>query len=105
MSKRRKAPGLVSAQDADYGVLVSGISDLLEQSRRSAARSVNSILSATYWEIGRRLVEFEQGGKARAGYGEELLKRLGSDLSTKYGRGFGWRNLFRMRSFFLHWEI
>lgn len=105
MGKRRKPSGLVSPADADYGILVSGISDLLEQSRRSAARSVSSILAATYWEIGRRLVQFEQHGKAKAGYGEELLKRLGTDLSTHYGRGFGWRNLFRMRSFFLHWEI
>jgi predicted nuclease of restriction endonuclease-like (RecB) superfamily len=50
-------------------------------------------------------VEFEQGGKAKAEYGEELLKRLGKDLSNQHGRGFGWRNVFRMRSFYLQWEI
>ena len=49
----------------------------LERARRMSARSVNSILTATYWEIGRRIVEFEQGGKARAEYGEALLKTSG----------------------------
>jgi hypothetical protein len=43
--------------------------------------------------------------RAKAGYGEELLKRLGKDLSKIYGRGFGWWNLFRMRAFYTHWEI
>jgi hypothetical protein len=34
-----------------------------------------------------------------------LLVRLGADLSAQYGRGFSWRNLFRMRNFYLGWEI
>jgi hypothetical protein len=72
----------------NYGRLVSEISNLLEQSRRSAARSINAVLTATYWEIGRRLVEYEQGGKLRAGYGEELLARLAKDLAVQHGRGF-----------------
>ena len=49
--------------EATYSGLVTGISDLLEHARRMSVRSVNSILTATYWEIGRRIVEFEQGGK------------------------------------------
>jgi predicted nuclease of restriction endonuclease-like (RecB) superfamily len=85
--------------------LVSDISGLLEQARRTAARSINSILTATYWEIGRRIVEFEQGGKARAEYGERLLVRLADDLKTKHGRGFSARNLRQMRTFYLGWEI
>jgi hypothetical protein len=47
---------------------------------RAAARSVNAAMTATYWEIGRRVVEYEQGGKARAGYGEALVERLARDL-------------------------
>ena len=43
----------------DYGRLVSDISGLLEQARRTAARSINSIITVTYWEVGRRIVEFE----------------------------------------------
>jgi predicted nuclease of restriction endonuclease-like (RecB) superfamily len=89
----------------DYDVLMGGIAEVLEQSRRTAARTVNSILTATYWEIGRRIVEFEQGGEARAEYGETLLKRLGGDLSSRFGRGFSERNLLKMRTFYLDWEI
>ena len=68
---------------------------------RAAARSVNAAMTATYWEIGRRVVEYEQGGKVRAGYGEALVERLARDLTRRFGRGFGRRNLFQMRSFYL----
>ena len=88
-----------------YSELVSDISGLLEQARRTAARSVNSILTAAYWEIGRRIVEYEQKGRARAEYGEKLLIHLSTDLTTKYGRGFSQRNLRQMRAFYLGWEI
>ena len=57
-----------------------------------SARSVNSILTATYWEIGCRIVEYEQGGKARAEYGEALVETLASDLRASYGRGFSVRS-------------
>jgi hypothetical protein len=105
MAKRKKGTGLVHSGPAEYGGLVTGIADLLEQARRTTARAVNSILTATYWEIGRRIVEFEQGGKARAEYGEALLVRLAGDLTAKFGRGFSKSNLFQMRGFFLGWEI
>ena len=102
---KRKSTALVPAPESDYTQLVSGITTLLDQARRTAVRSVNSILTATYWEVGRRIVEFEQGGRAKAEYGEALLKRLGGDLSARHGRGFSWRNLFSMRAFYLGWEI
>ncbi|MCO6459547.1 MAG: hypothetical protein J5I93_29895 [Pirellulaceae bacterium] len=60
---------------------------------------------ATYWEIGRRIVEFEQGGEARAEYGAGLLKRLGKDLTARFGRGFSERNLRQMRAFHQGWDI
>lgn len=60
-------------------------------------------MTATYWEIGHRIVEFEQGGQTRAEYGEQLLERLAQDLTARFGRGFGWRNLFQMRAFYLAW--
>lgn len=86
-----------------YGDIHTGIVELLETARRAAARSVNALMTASYWEIGRRIVEFEQGGKERAEYGEALIKRLGGDLTRQFGRGFGWRNLTQMRSFYLAW--
>jgi hypothetical protein len=102
----RKNPGSqLPAHDPGYGALVSGIADLLEQARRSAARAVNGILTATYWELGRRVVAHEQGGQARAGYGEELLQRLAADLAGRFGRGFSRQNLQRMPAFFPGWQV
>lgn len=76
---------------------------LLEAARRSTTRSINALMTATYWEIGRRIIDFEQNGRGKAGYGEQLIKRLGADLSARFGRGFGWRNLAQMRSFHAAW--
>jgi len=105
MPKPRKPKGRAVTPDRGYGTLVTGISDLLEHARRSSARAVNGILTATYWEVGRRVVEFEQGGKARAEYGEGLLQRLAHDLMARCGRGFSKSNLFLMRAFYLGWQI
>ena len=87
------------------GGLVSDISVLVEQARHQAARSINGLLTATYWEVGRRIVEFEQKGRARSEYGEGLLKRLADDLAARHGRGFSERNLRQIRGFYLGWQI
>jgi predicted nuclease of restriction endonuclease-like (RecB) superfamily len=84
-----------------YDEVLSGVVALLNVARQASARAVNSVMTATYWEIGRRIVEFEQRGEIQADYGTKLLKRLGSDLTERFGRGFSWRNLYQMRSFFL----
>ncbi|MFL9998649.1 PDDEXK nuclease domain-containing protein [Paraburkholderia sediminicola] len=86
---------------AVYAGLQREIADVVESTREATARSINALMTATYWEIGRRIVEFEQGGEDRAAYGEALIKRLGADLSQRFGRGFGWRNLSQMRAFYL----
>lgn len=90
---------------APYEALLGGIAQLLEEARRTSARAINALMTATYWEIGRRIVEFEQQGKARAEYGVALLKRLSEDLSARFGRGFSERNLEQMRLFYLTWPI
>jgi hypothetical protein len=87
--------------DEQYTGLLGGVVDLLKDARQNSVRAVNSIMTATYWEIGRRIVEFEQGGDPKAAYGTDVLKRLGKDLTQKFGRGFGWRNLYSMRGFYL----
>jgi predicted nuclease of restriction endonuclease-like (RecB) superfamily len=84
----------------NYSGLVGDIGKLLEAARRGSVRAVNAFMTATYWEIGRRIVEFEQGGEKRAGYGEELLGRLAEDLTVDFGRGFSRRSLQDMRSFY-----
>lgn len=88
----------------EYTNLYSSVRNLLTEARRHTARSVNAILTATYWEIGRRIVEFEQRGARRAGYGEELLVRLSKDLSEQFGRGFSRQNLDLFRRFYLVYQ-
>jgi len=88
-----------------YGQLVTGISGLVDEARRVVVRSANSVIVSTYWEIGRRIVEFEQEGHARAIYGEELLPRLGRDLVQRHGRGFAARSLYKMRAFYVSHQI
>lgn len=87
----------------DYNGIRSSIVSLLEGARRAAARSVNALMTATYWEIGRHIVEFEQGGESRAAYGQALLARLSKDLTQQFGRGFGVDNLEQMRLFYQTW--
>jgi predicted nuclease of restriction endonuclease-like (RecB) superfamily len=58
-------------------------------------------MTATYWEVGRRIVEFEQGGSERAEYGMKLVERLSADLTKRFSRGFGQRNVECMRLFYL----
>lgn len=97
----RSTPAL--PDQADYATVHTDIVALLESARRAAARSVNALMTASYWEIGRRIVEFEQGGQERAEYGEALLLRLATDLSARFGSGFSRRNLQQMRLFYLAW--
>lgn len=98
VAKRKPASSVASP---DYSGLVSGVSELLDAARRASVRTVNAFMTATYWEIGRRIVEFEQGGEKRAGYGKDLLNQMASDLSSRFGRGFSRQNLQNMRQFYL----
>jgi len=68
-------------------------------------RYVNTALVATYWLMGRRIVEYEQKGKERAEYGEELLQKLSQDLKRRFGRGFSPDNLEAMRRFYLSYPV
>lgn len=88
-----------------YDSLFREISRFIEQARYAASRAVNSAITATYWLVGHRIVEFEQRGKERAKYGSDLLKRLAVDLTAKFGRGFGPVNLSQMRKFYLFWPM
>jgi hypothetical protein len=88
-------------EEAGYGHLLEEISQVLEHARQRAVRTINTLLTATYWEVGRHVVEFEQKGSQQAEYGTVLLKRLGKDLTARFGRGFSWRNLYLMCSFYL----
>lgn len=84
-----------------YSSLLTDLASLIEQGRKAAVRYVNTALVATYWLIGRRIVEYEQKGKERAEYGEALLKRLSDDLTKQFGKGWGEPQLRAIRQFYL----
>ena len=80
--------------------LLDSLRSLILQARQQAMRSVNAVQVQTYWQIGRHIVEFEQGGQTRASYGQRLLPQLGQALAQEFGRGFDASNLRYMRLFF-----
>lgn len=92
-----------ASQRTDYPRILADVAGLLEAARRTSARAVNAVMTATYWEIGRRIVEFEQHGRSKAGYGEQVMARLSADLTHRFGRGFSRRNIEQMRLFHLAW--
>lgn len=69
-----------------YVRLQREIAEVVDAARSAAARSVNALMTGTYWEVGRRIVEFGQKGEERAAYGEAPIRRLGADLSQWFGR-------------------
>jgi len=91
--------------DAQYESVFADVAEIIAAARHSAARSVNAIMTAAYWLIGRRIVESEQEGETRAEYGEALIEQPAADLSARYGRGFSVRNVWQMKAFYLAWPI
>ena len=75
--------------------------EILTAARGQVARTVNSAMVETYWQIGQRIVEEEQGGAAQATYGSGLLKELSKSLSAEFGQGFSLANLKNFRKFYL----
>ena len=81
---------LRKAVEADEGAsqLLHSLRDLIQNARQRALRAVDAVQVQTCWEIGRHIVEFEQGGSTRAEYGARLLQSLASSLAAEFGRGF-----------------
>ena len=75
-----------------------------EVNKKVRALQDNSETLYTYWNIGRLIVE-AQGGEKRAKYGDGLIKEWGKKLSEKYGRGYDYTNLSRMRLFYIEFPI
>ena len=92
-------PALLSPQ------LLSDIRQLLEQSRLSVARSVNSVIVQTYWQIGRLIVEEEQKGATRAEYGTKQLEVISDALIGEFGKGSDVSNRRNMRQFYMVFPI
>ena len=89
----------------DYQQLLKQISDTYTQGRIRAVQAVNVQITETYWQLGRHIVEFEQGGKIRADYGKALIASLAKDLNLLHGKGFSRSNLVYMRLLYLRYPI
>ena len=92
------------SHDASYQVVCGDVSKIIDAARESASRSVNAAMTAAYWLVGRRIVEFEQSGGERAEYGAALIERLAEDLTVQFGRGFSRQNVQNMRLFYLSYQ-
>lgn len=104
-SKKQKADKTIPHKAAGYDKVLSDVVELLDAARRASARVVNTLMTATYWEIGRRIVEHEQAGQKRAGYGEEVVRKFSEDLTLRFGRGFGPSQVAAMRQFHLTFPL
>lgn len=96
---------LIENKNKDYDSLLERIANSYELGRANIASYVNTEIVNTYWQIGQYIVEFEQGGSSKAGYGKGLLENLAKDLSLSYGKGFSLSNLKRMRQFYTVFPI
>jgi len=95
----------LAPQDDPYEALLADLRAIIASGRGRAATAVNAEIVATYWKMGERLVREEQQGAERAGYGEEVLERIGRILAAEHGRGFSYRSLANMRQFYLAYPI
>ena len=93
------------AEPAGFPPLLEALRGLIADSRRQVLRAVDTVQVQTYWQVGRHIVEFEQGGEARARYGRGLLVTLAKELTTDFGKGFDATNLRHMREFYLSFPI
>ncbi len=80
---------------------IQEVKELLNLARNRVYKNINEIMTKTYFEIGKKIVEEEQKGKAKAEYGKALLKTLSIELTKEFGKGFSVRNLEQMRKFYL----
>ena len=88
-----------------YLLLITNIGEILNHGRRSVVLSINTILVETYWQIGKKIVEFEQKGKEKAEYGSMLLDNISKDLKLRYGKGFSRSNIVYMRLLYLKYPF
>ena len=87
-------------KDGETNDFFDSVAQTIEDGRRIAGQTVDFVMCATYYEVGRRIVEEEQGGKARAEYGRGLMKELSEFLTKKFGRGFSLSTLKNARQFY-----
>ena len=84
--------------------IIADIKQIIEQAKMQAYSSINTLMIQSNWLVGRRIVEEEQGGAARAEYGKALLKNLATELMPIYGSSYSARRLQDYRQFYLYFK-
>ena len=103
--KDTKETTAVSKPDPEYEKLLSNVGDALSRGRQRVASFVGAQTVATYWEIGKYIVEYEQNGHEKAEYGSSTLKQISHDLTERFGSGFGMSNVNKMRKIYIEYPI
>ena len=108
MSMKKRDPHIVETKrsgggDQNIGTLLERVRELVRAARKSAGTAINSLQVITSYEIGRIIIEHEQQGVRRAGYGKSVLKTLSERLTAEFGRGFSKSNLEYMRRFYMEY--
>ena len=94
-----QAPAVASTAPVFAGLL-HNLREVIRAGRQQALRAVDVVQVRTCWAVGHPIVEFEQGGAARAAYGRGLLERLARHLTAEFGKGFDASNLRYLRLFY-----
>lgn len=92
-------------KNIDYQLLIEKIENTYQSAKSKIISVVNTEMLFAYWQIGKDIIEFEQGGKVKAEYGKQLLIDLSKDLSFQHGKGFSRSNLQYMRLLYFHYPI
>lgn len=96
---------LLPQDDPQLAPLINELGELIRQARQKVLRAVDTLQVQTCWQIGRHIIEFEQGGAERAAYGARLLPSLAKVLTARFGKGFDASNLRYMRLFYQAFPI
>ena len=88
-----------ASADTPAKLFIEDVRAILRQARRGAYAAANHIMVQAYWNIGRRIVREEQGGKHRADYGQFLIRNLARQLGDEFGGGVSVANLKNFRAF------
>ena len=102
---KRETASDIPADAPSLEGLLDRLRGLIQDARNHALRAVDAIQVRTCWEVGRHIVEFEQGGADRTEYGSRLLPRLAERLTGEFGKGFDERNLWHMCRFYRSFSI
>ena len=90
--------------DNEINSIFDSIKNLVINSRNKVYHTVNTEMLNLYWNIGKTIMEIQQGDE-RASYGDAVLDKLSQKLTNEFGKGFSSRNLRTMRKFYLIYPI